>query len=49
MLKGADIEIKDEYELTPLDIVAMRGYTKATKLLISRRAKVDNTVGRRAI
>jgi len=52
LMKEADIEIKEEHGLTPLDIAAMRGHQKAMKLLISRGAKIDNTVAqvvRRAI
>jgi len=36
---GANIESKEEYGLTPLDLAAIRGHTKAVKYLISREPK----------
>lgn len=48
-MKGANIEVKEEHELTPLDMVVMKGYTKAMRLLMSCRAKIDYLVVRRAI
>jgi len=49
LMKGANIEVKEDYGLTPLDIVIIKGHTKAMRLLISRGARIDYLVIRRAI
>jgi len=49
LMKGANIEVKEEHGLTPLDMAVMKGHTKAMRLLMSRGAKIDHLVVRRAI
>ena len=49
LMRGANIEIEEEHGLTPLDMAVMQGHTKAMRFLISRGAKIDHLVVRRAI
>ena len=49
LMKGANMEIKEEHGLTPLDMAAMQDHTKAMRPLISRGANIDHLVVRRAI
>ena len=49
LIREANMEIKEEHGLTPLDMAVIQGYTKAIRLLISRRAKINHLVVRRAI
>lgn len=44
LMKGANIEIREEHRLTPLDIAVRQGHTKTIRILISRRAKTDHLV-----